>query len=126
MHLSKPHLTSTFESLGHSLNDFVSSDSLHRILTTLNGGSPFDKEIFEELWGECRENSLAQVRLGDFVEVILKAKGVILEQNRRVVERIEGFYEEKRRAEGEGRGEETRRKLDQLEDKIRQQKDAKN
>jgi hypothetical protein len=65
----------------HSLTekDYLSSEELYNIISKLNT-SEFDEETFEEIWDQCKLNSKGEVRLSDFIEVLLKGEALLVEK----------------------------------------------
>lgn len=93
MNLDEDTVVRVLEENGHNTHDFISQAALLELLTRLNG-EPYDDDIFEQLWSQCKENSLGQVQLREFVDTILRAKKILVEQNNQAVSQLARYDEQ--------------------------------
>lgn len=49
------------------------------MICRLNSGE-FDQETYEEIWDQCKLNSKGEVRLSDFIDVILRGETLLVEK----------------------------------------------
>ena len=65
------------ERLSLSDKDYVNEVQMMEMISKLNGGL-FDRNIFQEIWDQCKINSKGEVKVAEFMEYILRAEEILV------------------------------------------------